>query len=49
MPISGGFAIEFDTKKQRNNHFRSMNTIINEDPAARPELAKVPITFTEED
>jgi hypothetical protein len=40
---------EFETKKQRNNYFRSVNTIINDGPAARPEWAKVPITFTEED
>jgi hypothetical protein len=49
MPISGGLAMEFETKKQRSNYFRSVNTIINDGPAARPELAKVPITFTEED
>jgi hypothetical protein len=49
MPISGGSAMEFETKKQRNNSFRSMNTIINDGPAARPEWANVPITFTEED
>jgi hypothetical protein len=49
MPISGGSAMEFETKKQRNNYFRSVNTIINDGPAARPEWAKVPITFTEED
>jgi hypothetical protein len=49
MPISGGSAMEFETKKQRNNYFRSVNTIINEGPAARPEWAKVSITFTEED
>jgi hypothetical protein len=41
--------MEFETKKQRNNYFRSVNTIINDGPAARPEWAKVPITFTEED
>jgi hypothetical protein len=41
--------MEFETKTQRNNYFRSMNTIINDGPAARPEWAKVPITFTEED
>jgi hypothetical protein len=41
--------MEFETKKQRNNYFRSVNTIINGGPAARPEWAKVPITFTEED
>jgi hypothetical protein len=46
MPISGGFAMEFETKKQRNNYFRSVNTIINGGLAARPEWAKVPITFT---
>jgi hypothetical protein len=49
MPISGGSAMEFETKKQRNNYFRSMNTIINDGPATRPEWAKMPITFTEED
>jgi hypothetical protein len=37
MPISGGSAMEFETKKQRSNHFRSVNTIINDGPAARPE------------
>jgi hypothetical protein len=49
MPISGGSAMEFETKKQRSNYFRSVNTIINDGPAARPEWAKVPITFTEKD
>jgi hypothetical protein len=49
MPISGGSAMEFETKKQRSNCFRSVNTIINDGPAARPEWAKVPITFIEED
>jgi hypothetical protein len=49
MPISGGSAMEFKTKKQRNNYFRSVNTIINDSPAVRLEWAKVPITFTEED
>jgi hypothetical protein len=41
--------MEFDTKKQRSNYFRSVNTTINDGPAAHPEWAKVPITFTEED
>jgi hypothetical protein len=49
MPISGGSTMEFETKKLRNNYFRSVNTIINDGPAARPEWAKVPITFTKED
>jgi hypothetical protein len=49
MLITGGSAMEFETKKQRNNYFRSVNTIINDGLAARPEWAKVPITFTEED
>jgi hypothetical protein len=43
MPIIGGSAMEFETKKQRNNYFRTVNTIINDGPAARPEWAKVPI------
>jgi hypothetical protein len=49
MPITGGSAMEFGTKKQRNNYFRSVNTIINDGPAVQPEWVKVPITFTEED
>jgi hypothetical protein len=49
MPITGGSTMEFETKRQRNNYFRSVNTIINDGPAARLEWAKVPITFTEED
>jgi hypothetical protein len=48
IPITGDSAMEFDTKKQRNNYFRSVNTVINDGPAARPEWAKVLITFTEE-
>jgi hypothetical protein len=49
MPILGGSAMEFETKKQRNSYFRSVNTIINDGLATRPKWAKVPITFTEED
>jgi hypothetical protein len=37
--------MEFETKRQRNNYFRSVNTIINDGPVARPES----ITFTKED
>jgi hypothetical protein len=49
MSITGGSAMVFETKKERSNYFRSMSTIINGGPAARPEWAKVTITFTEED
>jgi hypothetical protein len=49
MPITGGSAMEFETKTQRNIYFRSVNTIINDGPDVRTEWAKVPITFTEED
>jgi hypothetical protein len=49
MPITGGSAMEFETKRQRSNYFRSVKTIINDGPAARPEWAKVLITFIEED
>jgi hypothetical protein len=34
MPITGGSAMEFLTKRQRNNYFRVVNTIINDGPAA---------------
>jgi hypothetical protein len=47
--MTGGSAMEFETKRQRNNYFRSVNTIIIDGPIARPEWAKVPITFFEED
>jgi hypothetical protein len=49
MPITGGSSMEFETKRQRNNYFRCVNTIINDGPVARPEWAKVPITFNEQD
>jgi hypothetical protein len=49
MPITGGSAMEFKTKKQRSNYFRFVNTIMKDGPAARPEWAKVPITFTKKD
>jgi hypothetical protein len=49
MHITEGSAMEFETKRQRNKYFRSVNTIINDGPAAQPDWAKVPITFTEED
>jgi hypothetical protein len=39
MPITGGSAMDFEIKRQRNNYFRSVNTIINDGPAARPEWA----------
>jgi hypothetical protein len=41
--------MEFEIKRQRNNYFRSVNTIINYGPTTRLEWAKVPITFTEQD
>jgi hypothetical protein len=49
MPITGGSAMDFETKKQRNNCFMSVNNIISDGPAARAEWAKVPITFIKED
>jgi hypothetical protein len=36
MPITGGSAMEFETKRQRNNYFSSVNTIINDGPVVRP-------------
>jgi hypothetical protein len=41
MPITGGSTMEFETKKQRSNYFRSVNTIINDGPAARPKWVSV--------
>jgi hypothetical protein len=41
--------MEYETKRQRNNYFRSVNTVINDGSTAKPEWAKVPITITEQD
>jgi hypothetical protein len=49
MPITGGSTMEFETKRQRNNYFRSVNTVINDSPVAWPEWAKVQITITKQD
>jgi hypothetical protein len=49
MPITRGSAMGFDTKRQRNHYIKPVNTVINDGPTARPEWAKVPITFTEQD
>jgi hypothetical protein len=38
--------MEFEVKRQINNYFRSVDTIINDGPATQTEWAKVPITFT---
>jgi surfactin synthase thioesterase subunit len=32
MPITGGSAMEFETKRQKNNYFRSVKTIIIDGP-----------------
>jgi hypothetical protein len=31
---TGGSTMEFETKRQRNNYFRFVNTIVNDGPAA---------------
>jgi hypothetical protein len=40
IPITRGSAMEFETKRHRNNYFRSVDTIINDGPAARPQWPK---------
>jgi hypothetical protein len=49
MPITRGSAMEFEIKRQRNNYFRYVNTVINDGLAVRLKWAKVPITFIEQD
>jgi hypothetical protein len=34
--------MEFETKKQRNNYFWSVNTIINDDPVVWASLGPLP-------
>ena len=49
MPISGGSSLEFQNKKQRNDYFRLVHSILVEGPVKKTQWSHTPITFTEED
>jgi hypothetical protein len=49
LPISGGFALEFDCKKDRKHYFCEVRNICVEGRVERTRWSHIPITFSEED
>jgi hypothetical protein len=49
MPISGGSALEFETKKERKNYLREVRNICVEGRVEKTSWSHIPITFSEED
>jgi hypothetical protein len=49
LPISGGSALEFDTKKDRKHYLREVQNIYVEGRVERTRRSHIPITFLEED
>jgi hypothetical protein len=49
MPISGGSALEFETKKERKHYFREVQNICVEGRVEKTRWSHIPITFLEED
>jgi hypothetical protein len=49
IPISGGFALEFETKKERKHYFREVRNICVEGRVERTRWSHIPINFSEED
>jgi hypothetical protein len=49
MPISGGSALEFETKKERKHYFREVWNICVEGRVEKTRWSHIPITFSEED
>jgi hypothetical protein len=49
MPILGGSALEFETKKERKHYFREVRNICVEGRVEKTRWSRIPITFSEED
>jgi hypothetical protein len=49
MPISGGSALEFETKKERKHNFREVRNICVEGRVEKTRWSHIPNTFSEED
>jgi hypothetical protein len=49
MPISGGSALEFETKTERKHYFREVRNICVEGRVEKTRWSHIPITFSEED
>jgi hypothetical protein len=49
MPISGGSALEFETKKEQKHYFHEVRNICVEERVEKTRWSHIPITFSEED
>jgi hypothetical protein len=49
LPIAGGSAMEFQTKKQKKDHLRLVNNIAVQGSVRCTDWSKTLITFTEQD
>jgi hypothetical protein len=49
MLISGGSALEFETKKERKHYIREVGNICVEGRVEKTRWSRIPITFSEED
>jgi hypothetical protein len=49
MPISGGSALEFETKKEQKHYFREVRNICVEGRVEKTIWSHIPITFSKED
>ena len=47
--IAGGSSLEFQTKKQKNDHFRLVNNVAIQGPVRYTDWLKTPLTFSEQD
>jgi hypothetical protein len=43
--ITGGSSVDFDTKRQKRNHYRSINHIAITGPVVQTKWSHVPLTF----
>lgn len=49
LTISGGNSIEYDTRNEKRNYFRRVNSISTQAPFKKTRWSHLPITFSEQD
>ena len=49
LPIVEGSSLEFQTKKQKKDHFRLVNNVAIQGPDRYTDWSKTPLTFSEQD
>jgi hypothetical protein len=47
--ITGGSSVDFDTKRQKGDHYRSINHIVVTGPVMQTKWSHVPLTFDTRD